>query len=269
MKTKVRELESRIARLEKQSSKNAMKILHRQLIKYLKKNKLKNMGKTYSIEYGGTWRDIKFEFALILDDNEYEEMTKFFNKEKRNYNDVIINDDALDSVIKYHLGEDEYFAPSSARYAGGSPFCILSLHKNGMFILSIDMTIEKKKTPKAGLTPLGGIDLGLRKKVFDIKRLSFDLWIFLKDQIAFKLESIGREEEVEDLADRYRMEVSLLIQPRGSYLLRVKSGRDYFTLKMEDTEKHEITNSRGRYSQKALLEHLDLNYDDYTRWEVK
>lgn len=270
MKRTIRELESRIARLEKHSSKKtAMKIIHRELIEYLKKKNLKNVGKSEPLEYGGLSRKIGFEFTLTLNDNEYEEMTKFFNKSKKYNNEIVINDDAVDGIIEHHLDEDEYFAPSNARYAGGSPFCILSLYKNGLFTLTVEMTVHKKKTPKIP-TPLQKINLGIGKTVFDIKRLTTDLWMLLKDQIAFKLESMGREEEeLEDLANQYMMKVRLVMDADGFYSLRVKSGRNHYILDMEDTEKHEITNSRGRYTQKALERHLDLNYDDYTRWEVR
>ena len=98
----LRNLEMRIARLEKQASSVGLNIIYEK-IEDLCKKRLKRLGEKYPLEGGGFNRIIRHDFPLDLSAMELKEVTKYFaENQKRNV--VVFNDDKeINSIVKKYL----------------------------------------------------------------------------------------------------------------------------------------------------------------------
>ena len=156
----IRNLEMRIARLERNASSVGLNIVYEK-IEDLSKKHLKRLGEKYPLDGGGFNRVVSNTFPLDLSAMELKEVTKYFaENQKRNV--VVFNDDKeINSIVKKYLDRNEYFKPANARSAGGSPFCVLKSTKRG-FVLELQMStiIKDQKGP----SPLDLIGLGFKSK---------------------------------------------------------------------------------------------------------
>lgn len=150
----IRELEMRVARLERQASSVGLQIIHEKIDEICEKHLSRNQGEIFEYENplgeGGTkrfGRNVDQDFLLDLSAMELEEVTKYFNK-NANRNTVIFNDDKqVNAIVGKHLDNSkylQYFVPKSARSAGGTPFCVLKQDRRG-FVLNIQFSTILEK----------------------------------------------------------------------------------------------------------------------------
>jgi len=101
-----------------------------------------------------------------------------------------------------------------------------------------------------------------------IKRPSRNMNVYMKDQIVSFLESIDKEEKIENL-EVYGMEITLVHNDDDEYVyLEVKSGRDTYIRHLEDTEPSDVR-YRFEFTEHALLSHLEDEYQSFRGWEIK
>ena len=135
-------------------------------------------------------------------------------------------------------------------------------------IRNLEMRIARLE--RQASNPLKGIERRGETRYL-IKRPSSNMHMYLKDQIVSFLESIGKEDKIGNL-ERYGMEITLVHNQAGEYLefffLEVKSGRDTYVRELQDTQVSDITED-FEFTERALLDHLEDEYQSLRDWRIK